>query len=154
MTAAVPHGEGSGPTTAPRGTGPDRRPAHPERVPGTEGPAGAVVVEGLDAFRAEVLESALPVVVDFGAPWCAPCRAIAPVMDELARELTGRVKVVTVNTDDNQEIARAYGIVSIPTLYLFEPGGELARTMVGAMPKRDIRKWITEPEALRGTLRG
>jgi len=127
----------------------------PTAVPeGAEHPQGAVVVEGLEAFRAEVLESALPVVVDFGAPWCAPCRAIAPVMEELARELAGRVKVVTVDTDLNQEVARAYGIVSIPTLSLFEPGGELVRTLVGAVPKRDIRTWITEPESLRGRLGG
>lgn len=113
------------------------------RAPGQDapGPEVPVVVDGLDAFRTEVLESPLPVVVDFGAPWCAPCRAIAPVLVELAREFAGRVKVVTVDTDDNQELARAYGIVSIPTLYFFR-AGELDRTLVGAHPKREIRAHV------------
>ena len=103
-------------------------------------PGEPVAVEGLEAFRAEVLESPLPVVVDFGAPWCAPCRAIAPVMVELARELAGQVKVVTVDTDENQELARAYGITTIPTLLFFHAGGELSHTAPGARPKRSLRE--------------
>ena len=102
----------------------------------------AVIVDGPEQFRTEVLEAPGTVVVDFWAPWCAPCRAVGPVLDELARELAGRVKVVKVNTDDNQDLARAYGVESIPTLHVFE-SGSLDRTMVGAHPKRDIRAWIT-----------
>lgn len=103
-------------------------------------PGGVLAIEGLEAFRAEVLESPLPVVVDFGARWCAPCRAIAPVLVELARELAGEVKVVTVDTDENQELARAYGITTIPTLHFFRAGGELDHSVVGAHPKRVLRE--------------
>ena len=119
--------------------------AQPDRpaVPGAPlEPGGAVVVDGSTAFRAEVLEAPGTVVVDFWAPWCAPCRAIGPVLDELARELAGHVKVVKVNTDDNQDLARAYGVESIPTLHVFHDGS-LDRTMVGAHPKREIRAWVT-----------
>lgn len=105
--------------------------------------AGSVAVDGLEAFRRDVLEAPNAVVVDFWAPWCAPCRAIGPVLDELARELAGRVSVVTVNTDDNQELALAYGIESIPSLLLFSDGSLLA-TMVGAHPKREMRRWLLE----------
>ena len=104
---------------------------------------GAVVVAGHEAFRHEVLEAEGAVVVDFWAPWCAPCRAIGPVLDELARELAGQVTVVKVDTDDNQEIALAYGVESIPTLQIFQRGSLLA-TMVGARPKREIRQWILD----------
>ncbi len=103
-------------------------------------PAAAV---SMADFRAEVLESDVPVVVDFWAPWCAPCRAVGPVLDELSEEFAGRAKIVKVNTDDEQELARAYGIVSIPTLYFFRDG-ELDRTLVGAHPKREIRTHLTE----------
>ncbi len=112
-------------------------------VPGrVDGPGAGVVVAGLDSFRAEVLESELPVVVDFGAPWCAPCRAIAPVLVELAREFAGRVKVVTVDTDENQDLARAYQITSIPTLHFFRPRGELSHSVIGAHPKRTLREHL------------
>ena len=111
---------------------------------------GAVVVDGSAAFRAEVLEAAGTVVVDFWAPWCAPCRAIGPVLDELSRELAGHVKVVKVNTDDNQDLARAYGVESIPTLHVFRDGS-LERTMVGAHPKREIRSWVTGADQAQHT---
>ena len=106
--------------------------------------SGAVVVEGLESFRTEVLESGLTVVVDYWARWCAPCRAIAPVIDELARELDGRVKFVKVDTDTdaNQELALAYGVESIPTLHVFVDGAP-DRTRVGAHPKRAVRAWVT-----------
>jgi len=88
-------------------------------------------------FQSEVLFSSLPVLVDFWAVWCAPCRMIAPVVSEIANEYTGRLKVARLNVDDNQEIAQRYGIMSIPTLALFK-GGVVVDQVVGAVPKRTI----------------
>jgi len=88
-------------------------------------------------FQSEVLSSSLPVLVDFWAVWCAPCRMIAPVVTEIANEYTGRLKVARLNVDDNQEIAQRYGIMSIPTLALFK-GGVVVDQVVGAVPKRTI----------------
>ena len=93
-------------------------------------------------FAADVLQSAEPVVVDFWAPWCGPCKMIAPALEELAGELAGKVKIAKVNVDDNQEIAAQYGIRSIPTLMIFK-GGKLAATKVGAGSKGDLSKWIS-----------
>ena len=84
-------------------------------------------------FQAEVLESETPVLVDFWAPWCGPCRLVAPVMEEIANERDD-IRVVKVNTDENQQTAVQYQIISIPTMILFK-NGEVAKKVVGAMPK-------------------
>jgi thioredoxin 1 len=94
------------------------------------------------SFAADVLQSAEPVVVDFWAPWCGPCKMIAPALEEIAGEMAGKVKIAKVNVDENQEIAAQYGIRSIPTLMLFKDG-KLAATKVGAAQKSDLLKWIS-----------
>jgi len=88
-------------------------------------------------FQAEVLQSSQPVLVDFWADWCGPCKMLAPALEEIAREQTGRAKIVKVNIDNNPELANRYGIQAIPTLVYFAAGQERQRT-VGAVGKRDI----------------
>lgn len=93
-------------------------------------------------FEADVLKSATPVVVDFWAEWCGPCRMIAPALDEISQEMDGKVKVVKLNVDENPGVAAKYGIRSIPTLMVFK-NGQLASQKVGAAPKGDLSKWIS-----------
>ena len=88
-------------------------------------------------FQAEVIESEVPVLVDFWAPWCGPCRMVAPVLEEIASEKGGALKVVKLNTDENQQTALAYEVLSIPTLILFK-NGTIAKKVVGAYPKRRL----------------
>ena len=92
-------------------------------------------------FETEVLKSAEPVVVDFWAEWCGPCRMIAPALEEIAGSMNGKVKIVKLNVDENPATAAKYGIMSIPTLMLFK-NGELASRQVGAAPKQKLEQWI------------
>ena len=93
-------------------------------------------------FESEVLKSTQPVVVDFWAEWCGPCRMIAPALEEIAGSLGEKVKIVKLNVDENPATASKYGIMSIPTLMLFK-NGELASRQVGAAPKAKLEQWIT-----------
>ena len=93
-------------------------------------------------FETQVLKSNEPVVVDFWAEWCGPCKMIAPALEEIATSLTGKVKVVKLNVDENPKTAQKYGIMSIPTLMMFK-NGELASRQIGAAPKQKLQQWIT-----------
>jgi thioredoxin len=100
--------------------------------------AGADVLDiGDSEFKKEVLECQEPVLVDFWATWCAPCRAIAPAVEELASQYKGKVKVAKINIDDNQDTPQQYGVRSIPTLLLFK-GGKVVEQIVGAVAKHRL----------------
>jgi len=90
-------------------------------------------------FQQEVLESSIPVLVDFGASWCMPCRMLEPTIEKLAEENQGKLKVCKLNTDENQNIAAQYGIQGIPTLIVFKEGKEVGR-IVGVMPKEKLQE--------------
>ncbi|EFA72585.1 thiol reductase thioredoxin [Cylindrospermopsis raciborskii CENA303] len=101
------------------------------------------------SFKQEVIDSDIPVLVDFWAPWCGPCRMVAPVVDEIATQYEGQLKVVKMNTDENPDVASKYGIRSIPTLMIFK-GGQKVDMVVGAVPKSTlsdtVKKYIDEPK--------
>jgi thioredoxin 1 len=99
--------------------------------------AGTVSEVTDNNFQAEVLESEVPVLVDFWAPWCGPCRMVAPVVEEIAKERGEALKVVKMNIDENNETAITYNVLSIPTLMVFNHG-EVAKTVVGAYPKKRL----------------
>ena len=93
-------------------------------------------------FQAEVLDSTSPVVVDFWAEWCGPCKMIAPSLEEISTEMAGKVKVAKINIDENPELAAKFGVRSIPTLAMFK-AGEVADIKVGAAPKTALSAWIS-----------
>ncbi len=92
-------------------------------------------------FESDVLKASEPVVVDFWAEWCGPCKMIAPALEEISSEMADQVKIAKVNIDENPELAAQYGVRSIPTLLMFK-NGEIAANMVGAAPKSRLADWI------------
>jgi thioredoxin 1 len=101
--------------------------------------SGAVTEVTDNNFQAEVIESEVPVLVDFWAPWCGPCRRVSPIVEEIASEKGDDLKVVKVNIDDNQQTAVKFNVMSIPTLMLFRHG-EVKKTVIGAYPKRKLEE--------------
>jgi thioredoxin 2 len=105
-------------------------------------PAGNEPVVVTDAsFVAQVDESPLPVLIDLWAPWCGPCRMVAPAVEALASEMAGRLRVAKINIDDNPGVSRRFNVQSIPTLLLIKGGREVDR-LVGALPKSEISRWL------------
>jgi thioredoxin 1 len=102
------------------------------------------ILQGSDAtFEQEVLKSELPVLVDFWAPWCGPCRIIAPAVEAIAAERAGKLKVVKLNVDDNPATSQKYGITGIPTLILFK-GGDVKETVIGVVPRTKLEEMVAK----------
>ena len=95
-----------------------------------------------DNFKHVIGGASTPVLVDFWAPWCGPCKAIAPILDELAEEFAGKLRIAKVNIDENEDVAAEYGIRAIPTMLLFK-GGQVVEQFVGMMPKATLKEKIT-----------
>ena len=95
------------------------------------------------SFNDDVLSSEIPVLVDFWATWCAPCKAIVPLLEEMAEKYSGQVSIVKVNVDENQSIPGKYGVRSIPTLILFK-GGEVVDQIIGAVPKKQVDELLSK----------
>ncbi len=96
-----------------------------------------------ETFEKSILQSQLPVIVDFWAPWCNPCRMVAPVLDKIAKDYAGKLIVAKVNTDENSEYAMKYGVQGIPTM-MFVSGGKIVHRQVGALPEPNIRDTVDQ----------
>jgi thioredoxin 1 len=94
-------------------------------------------------FEGLVLKSEIPILVDFWAPWCGPCKLLGPTLEEISNEYSGKIEIVKINIDDNQQMAAKYGIKSIPTMLIFNKG-ELKNQLVGSMPKKDIEDILSQ----------
>jgi thioredoxin 1 len=104
---------------------------------------GATKVVTAETFETEVLQNSKPVIVDYWAEWCAPCRMVAPVLEEIAKEYADKIDVVKLNIDDNPSISQRYGIMAIPTMNVFS-GGQVVKQIVGAKPKSALLRELAE----------
>jgi thioredoxin 1 len=106
----------------------------------------AITAVSEQTFGDEVKKAGLPVLVDFWAEWCGPCRSVAPILEELSKEFDGKLKIVKLNVESDPEVAQAYNVRGIPALLLFKDG-QVADQRVGALPKHQLKTWLTEAVA-------